>query len=341
MGQTGIKRISGRSLGIKIGFGWMVSALLVNMLMLGSEAAARELVDRIVAVVNNEIIALVDLNQKLKPYIGRIRQMGLATDQERQMIFKVRKDVLDKMIDERLTAQQIRLLNISVEPREIDAAIERFKESKAITEEQLRQGLEAEGMTYEEFRQSMQEQILRIKLVNRKIKSRIVITDNDVQAYYSAHPEEFGGDDQVHLRNIILLPPAADDPEAGERQQETMAAIVAEIDSGRPFPEVAAQYSQSSLAASGGDLGQFNPQDLAPEIREAVMKLNPGEHSRAVATDQGLQIFYVEDRMTADAKPLEEVAAAIETKLYNEIVNTKFNAWLEELRAQAHIKIIN
>ena len=146
------------------------------------------------------------------------------------MIFKVRKDVLDKMIDERLTAQQIRQLNISVEPQEIDAAIERFKESKSATEEQLRQGLEAEGMTYEEFRQSMREQILRVKLVNRKIKSRIVITDSDVQGYYDAHPEEFGGEDQIHLRNVILLPPPADDPEALELQKETMAAIIAELD---------------------------------------------------------------------------------------------------------------
>ncbi|MGB5986905.1 MAG: SurA N-terminal domain-containing protein [Desulfobacterales bacterium] len=326
--------------------GWVLALVMVLSWCNGwssgwsREALARELVDRIVAVVNEEVIALVDLNQKLKPYIGRIRQMDLAMDQERQMIFKVRQDVLDKMIDDRLTDQQIRQFNIMIEPQEIDEAIERFKEAKAITDEQLRQGLETEGMSFDQFQESMREQILRIKLVNQQIKSRIVITDNDVQAYYEAHPEEFGGGAQVHLRNLVLLPPEGDDSQALTRQEALIKTIFAELDGGRPFAEVAAQYSQSSLAASGGDLGQFNPEDLAPNIRQAVADLSPGQYSPVVPTDQGLQIFYIEDRMAAQAKPLEGVAAAIETKLYNEIVNTKFEAWLAELRAQAHIKII-
>lgn len=324
--------------------GWTRGAgllLLAVVLNLGGPVQARELVDRIVAIVNDEVIALVDVNQELQPYIGRIRQMGLALDKERQMIFKVRQDVLDKMIDERITAQQIQQFNIKVEEQEIDSAIERFKESKSITDEQLRQGLEGEGMSFEAFRQNMREQILRIKLVNQQIKSRIVITDKDIQAYYEAHPEEFGGGAQVHLRNIILLPPETGDSDARDSQEQLLATILEELASGKPFTDVAIQYSQSSLAASGGDLGKYNPQDLAPQIREAVADLKPGQYSQVVVTDQGLQIFYIEDRTPAQAKPLGEVAAAIETNLYNEIVNTKFNTWLEELRAQSHIKIIN
>jgi peptidyl-prolyl cis-trans isomerase SurA len=322
-----------------IGHSKLICAIYVSIWLLWgvNPSAAVEYIDRIVAVVNDDIITLSDLNQLLEPYIAQIRTRGYPPEQERRMMFKVREDVLNQLIDEKLTSQEIKKDNIQVSEGEIDAVIERIKESQFLTDEELREQLAKDGLTYEGLRKRMKEQLLRNKLVNLEIKSKIVLTQEDIQTYYDDHPELYGGEVEYHLRNIIMTVSFV----AGEASvREKMNAILEKLKTGEAFETLARQYSESPTAMNGGELGLFKMSSLSPQIQDAIRGLKAGEYTSVLDTDQGYQIFYVDEIKRSPGKPLDQVANEIRDKLYHEIVNRKFESWLKDLRKTSHIKII-
>ena len=120
-----------------------------------------------------------------------------------------------------------------------------------------------------------------------------------------------------------------------------MQQIQSQIDAGESFADLARTYSQSPAAAEGGDIGEFAKETLSPQIQEALDGLNPGQATAVLDTDQGFQLFYVESVNRTEGKPLENVREEIHQKLFAEVVDKKFLSWLEDLRSQSHIKIIN
>lgn len=305
-----------------------------------SQADGAELVDRIVAIVNDDVLTLTDLNRHLQPYAEKIKSLGYSLEKERQMLFKVREDMLNQLIDETLTDQEIKRFNIAVDENEIDNTIERIKETRFITDEELREALASEGLTVEEYRTKLKEQILRNKLVNVKIRSKIVITQDDIRSYYDSHGDVYKGETAYHLRNIIMkVPPLADDSEK-IAVREKMEAVLKKLKDGDPFDVTARMYSESSLAAEGGDLGFFKLDALSSELQKIIGGMKPGQLTPVIDTDQGYQIFFVEEITRTPSKSFDEARAEIEEKLFNEIVDKKFRVWLQDLRKGSHIKII-
>ena len=142
----------GRLLPVSI---WMLIALTVAFAGFAGAQQA-ELVDRIVAVVNNDIITLYDLNRAFKPYEANIKALGYPPDKERETLYQVRSDLLSQLIDSQLADQQIKLEQLAVTEQEINVTIERMKEARSFTDEQLRQGLAAQGITMEEYRKEIE-----------------------------------------------------------------------------------------------------------------------------------------------------------------------------------------
>jgi peptidyl-prolyl cis-trans isomerase SurA len=300
---------------------------------------AEAIVDRIVAVVNNEVITYLELEHELKPYEEKIKSMGYGEAEERQMLFKVREDIIYRLIDDKLADQQIEKNKINVSQAEIDASIERLKASRSWSDEDLRLALEAEGMTIQELRQTMRSQALRNQLVGQEVRSKIVITKEEAQAYYNRHAEEYQGELLYHLRNIITMIPSEE--EGGKAAARTkMETVMQKLEDGESFESLAREYSESSLAEKGGDLGKIPYDDISTQIKAALEGLGPGDHTTILDTDRGLQIFFVEEVVTEGGKSFEEVSPEIEEKLYNAAVDKKYTEWLEELKRQSHIKII-
>ena len=231
-----------------------IAGCLMLMVLMVPGVQGGEYVDRIVAVVNDDIVTLTELNQQLNPYAEQVRAGNFSVEQERKMLFTVREKVLNGLIDQKLTDQEIKKANISVSDPEIDATIERIKEARFFTDEELRQVLRQQGMSMDEYRDQIRTQILRTKLINLEVKSKIVITQEDVAAYYTNHPEIFGGEKKYHLPNILLTPPLIADQMEKEAFRKKMATIVENLKKGASFEEMARMYSESPLAAEGGDL---------------------------------------------------------------------------------------
>lgn len=314
-----------------------LGGLLLSLLAAGGQGVRAEVVDRVVAVVNDDIVLLSELNHALAPYHQKIAAAGYSEEQVRRMRFKAREDLLSQMVDETLTAQEIKRLGLTVGSAEVDNMIERIKEVNYLTDEALRTALLREGTTLGEYREELKKQLLRTKLVNIEVKSKIVVTEADIKAYYEAHTDRFAGELEYHLRNIMLAIP---DEDSAPEVRQRMEAIVAELNGGLAFADAARQYSQSVLAQDGGDLGKIGLSTLSDEIRAALEGRKAGEFTDILVTDQGLQLFYIESLVPAGGRSLAEASAEIEDTLFKEIVDAKFNTWLEGLRSQAHIKLI-
>jgi peptidyl-prolyl cis-trans isomerase SurA len=305
-----------------------------------AKVESAEVVDRIVAVVNDDIITLFELNLSFKPYEEKIRKLGYSTDKEHQMLFKVREDMLNRLIYQKLQDQEVERLKIKIDESEIDQTIERIKEENFYTDEDLRLTLANEGLTMEEYRGQIKEQILRTKLINFNVRSKVVITKEDITSYYKNHPDKYGGKKKYHLYNIIIKVPLFADEREKDKIKARMDEILTELKAGKSFETMAKTYSESSLGAWGGDLGLFRLDELSPQLQNTIKEMKAGEFTPVLDTDQGFQIFFVKEIVETSGKPLEEVSPEIEKILFNEIVEKKFQSWLEELRNQSVIKII-
>ncbi len=314
-----------------------ISAFLVSSALMSGAAESRQIVDRVVAVVNNDIILLSDLDEAIKPYLMKLKDYSYTQKEKEQLFFKLREDVLNQLINEKLTDQQVKKSSIEVSEKEIDEAVERMKQANRLTDETLRAALQAEGIDIAELREKLREQILRSKLVTYEVKSKIVVTRKDIEACYAREEEKYCETKKYHLRSILMRPSSDSEKKATE---DKIREIYRKLEQGENFEELARMYSHPSLAPSGGYLGAFEEETIAPEIRDAVSKLKAGEFTPVLDTDLGYQIFLVEKIEAAQGKTLDEVAPEIEDRLYREIVDQRFGTWIEELREKSHIKVV-
>ena len=306
----------------------------------GATAKGGKIVDRIVAVVNDDVITLSELNEVIKPYVEKIRTLGYLPEREQKLIFKVRDSMLHRLIDEKIEDQEIKRAKIEITDDQIDKTIEEVKQTNYVTDEELRAELAKQGMTMKEYRKQIKEQILRTRLVNLNVKSKIVITKEDIKAYYNKHLDKYGGKKKYHLRNIIMRVPGFAGSAKRLEIKTKMDEILEKLKAGQSFEDLAKQYSESSAASKGGDLGVFGAESLSPVLQEAIKKIKPGEFTPVLDTDQGYQIIFLEKIIDTAGKPLEAVSPEIEKILYDQSVDRKYRSWIEGLRKQAVIKII-
>ncbi len=309
-------------------------------LVLTSMPCQAELVDRIVAIVNEDIILLSELNAAIKPWRDKLKQQGYTEVQQRIILADQQPKMLEQLIEDKLADQQIQHYAISVSDEEISNTIERIKEVNQVTDDKLMRMLEMEGLSYEAYRKQIQTQLLRTRLVNYEVKSKIVITDEDVKAYYEAHKAQYTGQTKFHLRQLLMRVVASASQEQREHVLQQMQQIHKQLEAGEDFARLAGVYSQAPSAAEGGDIGEFESRELLAQIREAIQNLKPGQFTAVLDTEQGYQIFYLEKVISAGGKTLQEATAEIEDKLFGDLVNEKYKAWLKDMRQRAHIKIV-
>jgi peptidyl-prolyl cis-trans isomerase SurA len=304
-------------------------------------SAESQVVDRIVAVVNDDIIVFQDLNKMLEPVMENLQKSGQPPDKIKEFIYEKRKQLLEMLIDQKLILQDSKQFTISVDEKEIDSAVERMKEANRLTDETLREALATQGISMQEFRASFREQLLLNRMEHIEVKSKIVITKEDVKAYYETHPDRYQGSGQYHLRHLmIMVQPTAPSTEK-EVARQKMETAQAALKAGEPFIEVVKRYADRQFANEKGELGMFQLNDLSPRLKTMVEKLADGQSTPILETEQGYQIIHLEEIVQTGTTPLEKVSAEIEETLMKEAFRKKKLDWLEGLRKRAHIKIIS
>jgi peptidyl-prolyl cis-trans isomerase SurA len=315
--------------------------ILVFVLFVARPGHSAEVADRIVAIVNDDCVTLSELNEALEPFLLKMEKDGYPPGAAQQARFQLRQRVLDMMIDKKLTEQEAKKAAIFVQDKEVDQYLERTKAEHSMTEEDLRKALAADGYTLEEYRVQLKDRLLRMKLVNLHVKSKIAITEQDIKKYYEEHEEEYQGEKKYHLRTIFVKAPSSATADEKEAAREKIESVKAALDTGGPeaFDELATRFSEDASAAEGGDLGTFALGDLSERIREAISGMKAGEISPILEIPSGYQILMVQDIEAGPGKPLEDVKKEIQQKVYQKAVEEKYEVWIKKLRERSYVKI--
>ncbi|MDR1546083.1 MAG: SurA N-terminal domain-containing protein [Deltaproteobacteria bacterium] len=328
-------------------------AAALTALALVPRASAATTVDRIVALVNNDVITLSELQARLKNMTPILRgNVQPGPDLERQ--------VLDYMVELELLHQEARRLGIVISDQEVNAAMESIKQENNLTDEQLKASLAQSGLTEAGFRSDVKEEILKNRVLGVNIMRKIVVTEQEVTAFLRGEgPRAAAGltftppspvTDSYVVKFIQLASPRAQ----ATKVLEQAAKIKGEIDAGLPFAEAASRYSQGPERADGGATG-LTVADLHPQLQNVARGLGPGEVSQPLDLGEVVLLMTVEPGQAEPALELatepatpkkgakEEFAPAereaARRQLEQAKMRQKYETWISELKRKANIKI--
>jgi peptidyl-prolyl cis-trans isomerase SurA len=303
-----------------------------------SPHAHAEPVNRVVAVVNSEVITFYELSKKIKEVTGFTPEDLMNRDA--RAFPEVRAKVLEVMINEKIAEAKIRELNIKVSQKQIDESVENVKRENKLTEEELRIRLQGEGLTWEKYLDRLKKELERQQLIHAEVRSKILISEERIKRYYEENKDRYTTDAKVHLASIFLVSKNPRDRREIESLVSKGEEIRNRLQKGESFADLAKKYSEGPGADEGGDLGFFNTSKLEPELRKTVEAMKPGGLSDLIVRSNGVQILKLISKEGGIEKPLEEVRDAIFSAVYREEVNNRYATWLKELREKAYVQIL-
>lgn len=315
-----------------IGASQLVAGLLCALVMLtaGPKVAPAQTINRVVAVINDEIITEQDLKQAMSKRGRKAR----PSDQ------LARRQTLDQLIDETLFNQLIAKADITVSDDELARAIANILHQNQMTLAQLKKEVASKGLTYDQYKVEIKRQVKRVKFINQVIGPQVKITDQDLRDYYQRNQERFRGVHQAHIA-MISLPLAGLTTRAEfEKVRDRALDIVAHARRHKKsFAKLAQKHSKGPNAAGGGDLGMMNLKDLSPPVRDAVRYMGIGEVSNPILAGDSVVIVKLISLPELSAKDFEKLRDEIYAAVYDERIEETLSGYLKRERQKAFIEI--
>jgi len=327
--------------------------------------AAGQVVEEIVARVNSQIITLSEFQRSKDQLKDDVKQQD--PNNADKAFADREKDILRDLIDQQLLLEKAKDLDITGDTDLIKRLDQMRKEMKLETMEELEKAATAQGISYEDFKQNMRNQIVTQKVIGEEVGSHLTIPKDEEQKFYDEHKNEMERPEAIRLSEILIVPqkPAAATPatvgdsaagdssktlEADAAKQAADAATLAaaeakandvlkQIRAGASFDDMAKKYSEGPSAAQGGDLGMFKRGTLAKELEDKTFAMKAGEITDVVRTKPGYIILKVTDHQTAGIPTMKEIEPKIMDALYLEKLQPALRAYLTKLREDAYIDI--
>jgi len=304
-----------------------------------------DVVDRTVAVVNQDTITLSEVNELGKSYFQKITEETPA-DRLNETLQQARKSVIDKLIEKKLLMQEAKKYSLKVTEEEVENALQRVIANNKTTADQFRKEISSMGLTEKQYRENLREQILNSKLINFEVRAKVVISEEKILDYYNTHFTQLSSDSDYHILQIGCLWNTKDKNGATLTQAEAKAKAEKIRDmalKGKDFKELAKQYSDLPSAGEGGDLGLFQQSEMAPYMLAVVQNLKTGDVSQIVETENGFQFFKLlssqQGKVAAKAS-YDSVKDEIREKLSQQAMEIRYKDWMQAIRDKAYIKIL-
>ncbi|MDD5217203.1 MAG: peptidylprolyl isomerase [Candidatus Omnitrophica bacterium] len=302
-------------------------------------AADAQLLDRVVAVVNDDAITQSELDVLMRPIYEQLRQEFQGEELFRRMV-EVRRKLLNQIIEDRLVYQAAKAENIEADEAEINEMMTEFR-NRFKSDEEMDGALKEQGLNRESIRDRLRRQSIVRTLHDREVRSKVVVSPVEVEEYYKTHPEDFTEKEQIRIRSITIK--KSDEARAkglkDEKAWEQIQALRKRILKGEDFGELAARYSEDVHASEGGIGGWVDRGEMIPAIDEAIFKLKNGEVSEVIETAMGYHIFKVEETKEGHHLTLEESREKIFGYLFHQKSQARFNEWMKELKKDAYISV--
>ena len=313
--------------------------------------SADTIVEEIIARVNNGIITRSEYIRSRDQLKQEVQQQD-PSDADRAFADK-EKDVLRDLIDQQLLLQKGKDLGITGDTELVKKLDEMRKQMNLESMEDLEKAAQAQGASYEEFKENMRTQIITQRVIGQEVGSKLAMNKEEEQKFYDAHKAELEHPEQVRLSEILVSPkppvkpngldgkPEA--PTEAENEAALSAAkakaddLLTQIQKGSDFTELAKKQSDGPSAKEGGDLSYFKRGTLAKELEDKVFALKSGEVTDVIRTKQGYVILKVTEHQMAGIPTMKEVEPRIQDALYMEKLQPALRAYLKTLREQAYI----
>ena len=314
------------------------AVLIATAVAVALPVEASKVLDRVVAVVNDDIILESEVEQFALPMLRG--PVDTSTPDGKKQWDEIKRKALDNLIESKLVQEQAVELKLQVTNEEVERAMDEVKKQNNLTDEQFKQALQQQGFTYDSYRKSLKRQILELKVLNTAVRSRVSISDDEVKAFYLQNERQMAGDKTAHLRQIlVVVPPDASADVVAEKRR--VAQKVLELArSGTSFVELAKKYSDDDLTkCDGGDLGWVGKGVLQDPLDEAVTSMDAGDVRGPIRTGRGWHLLQLVERKAGDLRPFDEVKDAIRKQLYDQQVEKASQSWIRELRKKAHVDV--
>ncbi|MGD0599410.1 MAG: peptidylprolyl isomerase [Terriglobales bacterium] len=321
-------------------------------LLLASLSPADTVVEEIVARVNNEIVTRTEYIRSRDQLKQEIQQQDPANAD--RIFSEKQRDVLRDLIDQQLLLQKGKDLGITGDTELIKRLDEMRKQMNLETMEDLEKAAEAQGASYEDFKQTMRNQIITQRVIGQEVGSKLAMNKDDEKKFYEQHRAEMEHPEQVRLSEILIAPKTPAKPAASrdakpepQSEAETEAGLAAakakaedlldQIHKGAKFEDLAKKYSDGPSAKEGGDLSYFKRGTMPKELDDKVFALKAGEVSDVIRTKQGYVILLAAEHQMAGIPSLKEAEPRIQDALYMQKLQPALRAYLTTLREQAYI----
>ncbi|MHB8173954.1 MAG: peptidylprolyl isomerase [Nitrospirota bacterium] len=311
----------------------LVLAVLLPMAFFVSSAGATE-IDRVVAVVGQDVITLSELQMEMAPKLGELNQryQGEELDVAKE---KLKKATINGLIDKYLELQEAKVEGVEVTEEEVSSAIDDIMKKNHMDKAAFEAALEGEGYDTDDYRKNLKDQLTIMRLIARDVKSRITIKDADIVKYYNENKSKFIQPASVKVAQIMF--PAKDgDMDAALKAANTARA---QIMKGTSFEEMAEKCTGDKDAAKTCVLGTFGKGQLAPDIETAAFGMKQGDVSQPIKSDKGYQLIKVMEKADGSAKSLDEARAEIVDKLSSKLGEKLYSKWIQDLRNKTYVEV--
>jgi len=309
----------------------------VIFLLFGFWRSGGAVVDRVVAVVNQEIITLSELDKWKGPLLTDIQAEDRLEKRERTL--EVLRKILDRLVEEKLIDQEVKKSGLKVSAKEMDGTIEEIKRRNNMTQENFEQALAREGLNLETFRKQLEKQLLRSRLINLSLKIEPKVGEKELKDFYQKNTDRYRGIETYRPSHILFHVPKEATPEEVQEIRKKCQKVLEKIKKGEDFGEMAILYSEDASAKDRGDLGNFKRGELIPAFEKEALSLKVGEISGIVRTEFGFHIIKLLDRSGGEPPPFEEIKEKVRADCLENEMERAFKQFLTTLREKSVIEI--
>lgn len=309
--------------------------IIYALITIASVATFAETVDKIVAIVNDEILTLKDI-EAYKKQLQRGKFIDDLIISDKEKLLKDRNALIEHMINERLIDSEVKRQDLSVTVEKVDQEIKKVSDGNRMSRADLIAALKKEGIGFAEYQNFIKQRLERQALIQKTISSKIKITDDEIQNYYI---NNYKGSSvtsyEYSLAHILFLPKGGDKEGARKRAE----SVLKKLNAGESFDVLASQHSEDPNFSSGGFLGNFKSGEFLKELETAVQNLPVGGYAGPVATRTGYHIVKVTSKKIVKDPVFESKKKEIQNILYEKAFAQQFKFWIEERRLGSFIKI--
>lgn len=295
-----------------------------------------EVIERVSAIVNDQIILLSDIEK----YRSHLSKGGMIDDllvTDPKAILSDRQKLIDLMINEKLIDSEVQKQGLTVTVERVEQEIQNIAKSNGISKSQLRQALKEQGVDFADYQLFIKRRIERHSLVERMITSKIRISEEDIAAYYiqTKGPQAGRETFQYKLSHILFVPKGGDVEGAEARAK----SVLEKLNSGKSFETLASQYSEDPNFSPGGALGTFKSGESLPEIEKNVSRLSVNQTTDVIRTRVGFHIVKLLEKTLIPSPDFEQNKAKIQAYLAEQAFKKQFAFWVSQKRQEAFIRV--